>query len=502
MKQMYFDCFEEQKELTRELVAVKSIVGSDGGEQAMAEHLYEKLSQWDYFRKHPENLFLIPTERDTVCRSSVAALIMPESAGETADAVFLMGHIDTVETSDYGPLEQYATRPDELQKALAEVCADGEVLEDLRSGKYMFGRGTLDMKAGVACYLKMLNFFAQDRTRLRGALIALFECDEEGDSHGMITSVSFIRELAAARGLNIRAALCSDYSSKEAAVYLGTVGKYLPCVMAFGSSSHVGQVFSSVDPNLVIAEITARIDYNTDLCEQQFGEMTQPPVSLKQTDTKSTYSVQTADSAYVYFNWFALRKTEKEILENCRDIARTAAEKVTERINASKRAFSGKLEDLGGDPSADASLEPVSVPRVFLLDEYAASLGEQVREPDPSMDIRMFRISEAARIRSKDPDMSPVILVFTAGVSYPPVTVDPASELGLAASELGIPVRTYYPFISDASFVSLLGDVPLINLGTYGRDAHMYTERVDMDYSFRILPNLTWEMILKLLGNR
>lgn len=99
-----------------------------------------------------------------------------------------------------------------------------------------------------------------------------------------------------------------------------------------------------------------------------------------------------------------------------------------------------------------------------------------------------------------DRDMTPVVLVFMAGVSYPPVTVDPDSELGAVSSRLGIPVRTYYPFISDASFISLLGDVPLVNLGTYGKDAHMFTERVDMEYSFKKLPNLTWELLLSLLG--
>ena len=85
-------------------------------------------------------------------------------------------------------------------------------------------------------------------------------------------------------------------------------------------------------------------------------------------------------------------------------------------------------------------------------------------------------------------------------MSYPPVTVDPSSEIGIVAAQLGVPVRTYYPFISDASFISLLGDVPLVNLGTYGKDAHMFTERVDMQYSFEKLPNLTWELITKLIG--
>ena len=142
---------------------------------------------------------------------------------------------------------------------------------------------------------------------------------------------------------------------------------------------------------------------------------------------------------------------------------RKAAVKVSQAKKCfyrNRRAFSGMEEEFG--------------PRVMTLSEYAQTVGSDIREATPGTDIREFWLSEAARLRGMDRNMVPTVLVFMAGISYPPVTVDPASELGTAASRLGIPVRTYYPFISDASFVSLLGDVPLVNLGTYGKDAHMF----------------------------
>ena len=492
----YFDCFEEQKTLTEELVSIRSVVGSDGCEQAVAEHIRDMMGSWDYFKDNHGDLFLVPTENDTLKRSSVVAVIEPEAAGVspngTMDAVMLMGHIDTVETSDYGVLEPLATRPDELQRALREMC-DGKVAADIDSGSYMFGRGALDMKAGVASCLYIRKHFSENRSTLSGALIALFECDEEGDSHGAITSMKFIRKLSEERGIRIKAAVCADYSSNEPAVYLGTIGKYLPCVMAFGRSSHVGQVFSSVDPNLMISDIVSAIDYNTDLCEENLGEMTQPPVSLKQSDTKTTYSVQTADSAFAYFNWFSLKKTGDEILSLFKKEVEKTVRKTAERITRAKKEFFGRKNVIDTETGE-------LYPRVMTLAEYAESVGSKLGEADPHTDIRRFWISEAERLRGMDRDMTPVVLVFMAGVSYPPVTVDPDSELGHAAAGLGIQTRTYYPFISDASFISLLGDVPLVNLGTYGKDAHMFTERVDMRYSFEKLPNLTWELLLKVLG--
>lgn len=492
----YFDCFEEQKTLTEELVGIRSVVGSDGCEQAVAEHIRDLMGNWDYFKDNPGDLFLVPTENDTLKRSSVVAVIEPEAAGVspngTMDAVMLMGHIDTVETSDYGVLEPLATKPGELQKALREI-SDGSVVADIDSGRYMFGRGALDMKAGVASCLYILKHFSENRSALSGALIALFECDEEGDSHGAITSMKFIRQLSEERCIRIKAAVCADYSSNEPAAYLGTIGKYLPCAMAFGRSSHVGQVFSSMDPNLMISDIVSAIDYNTDLCEENLGETTQPPVSLKQSDTKTTYSVQTADSAYAYFNWFSLRKTGDEILSLFKKEVEKTVRKTAERITRAKKDFYGRRNVIDAETGE-------LYPRVMTLDEYAENVGSNLGEADPHTDIRKFWISEAERLHGMDRDMTPVVLVFMAGVSYPPVTVDPDSELGAVSSRLGIPVRTYYPFISDASFISLLGDVPLVNLGTYGKDAHMFTERVDMEYSFKKLPNLTWELLLSLLG--
>lgn len=511
-----FNCFEEQKKLVEDLVSVRSVVGAEGCEQAMAEHVFALMSEWPYFKAHPEYLKLIPTENDTLKRSSVLALVKGGAAsdrgGKGADsgtekprtpAVFLLGHIDTVETGDYGSLEPLATKPEELKRAFRELAKtpgalSKEVLEDLESGRYMFGRGALDMKAGVASHMLMLKTLSEDPKALDGSLIALFECDEEGDSHGMFTGAEAAKRLAEAERLDIKCGICSDYSSQEAAIYLGTIGKYLPCVMAFGSSSHVGQVFSSLDPNLLVSAITGAVDYNTAYCESNLGELTPPPVTLKQSDTKENYSVQTAEAAYAYFNWFALKKSEAEVLAILKDVALKEGKKAIRTINDAKQAYAGLLKSARDAEELRPFPEDI---RVYTLKEYAELLGSELKTPEPSMDIRRFWIGEAGRIRALDPDRSPVILIFMAGISYPPITVEPDSELGQAAARLGCPVRTYYPFISDASFISLLGDIPAANLGTYGRDAHMYTERVDMPYSFETLPNLCWKLLTDILSD-
>jgi arginine utilization protein RocB len=42
-------------------------------------------------------------------------------------------------------------------------------------------------------------------------------------------------------------------------------------------------------------------------------------------------------------------------------------------------------------------------------------------------------------------------------------------------------------------------DVPVINIGPWGRDYHQRTERVNMPYAFEVVPELIWRVVNDLL---
>lgn len=42
--------------------------------------------------------------------------------------------------------------------------------------------------------------------------------------------------------------------------------------------------------------------------------------------------------------------------------------------------------------------------------------------------------------------------------------------------------------------------IPTLNIGDYGSDAHKWTERVNIPYTFGVLPELERRLILRLLG--
>lgn len=82
-----------------------------------------------------------------------------------------------------------------------------------------------------------------------------------------------------------------------------------------------------------MAEITRQINLNTDLCDEAQGEVTIPPMGLKQADTKVGYTVQTALSAYGYFNFFTHSMSPKEVMDKVKGVADSAFNRVIDDIN-------------------------------------------------------------------------------------------------------------------------------------------------------------------------
>lgn len=307
---MKLKSFDEVKRITEEMVAIPSINKEPEGETKVAKYVYDYYMSLDYFRENPERVKMFKTKNDFVDRHSTYAYVKG-TKGNSGRTVILIGHIDTVGVDDFGTIREYAFKCRELPEKLKETFKlSREVIDDIESGEYMFGRGALDMKSGVAGHMYLVKYFSEHPEELDGNIIAIAECDEEDNSKGIITALDELVELKKKEGFEYIACINADYSTNYSPgdenryIYYGSIGKLLPCFAAFGKEAHVGQAFSAFDPNLLIAEITRKMSLNTDLCDIAQGEVAIPPISLKQTDTKGPYTVQTALTAFSYFNFF------------------------------------------------------------------------------------------------------------------------------------------------------------------------------------------------------
>ncbi len=342
---MKLNLYEEIKALTQELVAIPSVNKEPGGETRIAEFIRDYYKKIPYFQAHPHQVKMVKTENDFVDRHSTYAYVKG-TKGTSSKTVILIGHIDTVGVDDYGSVKEYAYDTQELPGKLEQAFdLSQEVLDDLHSGAYLFGRGALDMKSGVAVHMCLLNYFSRHPEEIDGNIIAIGECDEEDNSKGIITLLDHLVQLKKQEGFDYVACINADYSTNENPkdenryIYYGSIGKLLPSFIAFGKEAHVGQAFSALDPNLLLAQITKNLSLNTEFCDAKGGEVTIPPISLKQEDTKPDYTVQTALVAHSYFNFFTHGRNPAQVMDLCKGVAVKSFDETVAYLNDQYRAF-------------------------------------------------------------------------------------------------------------------------------------------------------------------
>ena len=552
---MKLNCYQKVEQLTKALVSIKSVNKEPGGETEVAQYIENWYRHLPYFQAHPTQVKCFQSKNDFVVRHSTLAYVKGTKNGGSAKTVIMLGHIDTVGIDDYGAIKEYACQPDLLPEKLKQLELSQEVLDDIASGEYMFGRGALDMKSGVAGHMTLIQYFSEHPDLLCGNLVALAECDEEDNSKGMITALDELVALRKSEGFEYIAGINADYSTnyhpgdQNRYIYFGSIGKLLPACAVFGRETHVGQAFGGFDPNLLTAEITREMSLNVDLCDENFGEITVPPISLKQADTKPNYTVQTALDSLSYYNYFTHGASPAQVLENTRKVAEKAMDQVIDRLNVSYEQYCAR--------SHVAFRKLPWHRRVYLWKEFYDALYAQHGEPfaeairqaqqrlneeDPGMDLRVYSLRVIEEAWKWSTDKSPAVIIFLGSIYSGPIIVSGKTEAERALldsveqaieavrPEAGVPIKTrmFYPYISDSSFLEVcdtpeslaaLGDnmpswnvkyyhdtekilqinVPVVNIGAFGKDGHMFTERVDKKHTFENVPNITCLTVLNLL---
>src|SRR5690625_1358320 len=152
-------CRNDILKMTKQLVQKESIVNTKG-EKALAESLYAEILTLPYFKQNLSHVLLERTIEDERERYNVMAFVKG-TKGESNRTVILMGHLDTVGVNDFGHLKDLAFSPDELMEHLKNEQLPDSIKEQLDSGDWLFGRGALDMKSGVASNLYLLKYYSE-----------------------------------------------------------------------------------------------------------------------------------------------------------------------------------------------------------------------------------------------------------------------------------------------------------------------------------------------------
>lgn len=155
------------------------------------------------------------------------------------------------------------------------------------------------------------------------------------------------------------------------------------------------------------------------------------------------------------------------------------------------------------------------------------------------MDLREYNTAMVELVWQYQPDKRPAIILFFGSMYYPRIQLDrenakdarlirAVEETIDAKQELLRPytlnTRFFFPYIADSSFLSLSDDpaalnsytdnypanlkrqqtdfaligrlsMPVVNIGSYGKDAHQFLERIDAEYTLGVVPELIAESI-------
>ncbi len=547
--------YDEALALTKKLVSIPSMNNSDGGERAVADYMAAWIRELPYFKAHPDQVITQPLKNDPYDRINVVAIAFG-SRSNSNETIILHGHHDTVGIDDYGSIKEYAFDCDALPEKIKSITSDPEVLADIESGEWMFGRGSSDMKSGDAVNMVLMRYFTEHLDQFDGNLIFMTNPVEENQHTGIIESLNVLEELKAKYGLTYKMAMNTDFISPafpgDTAHYFhaGAVGKILPCFYIIGKPTHSGQGFEGFSASMVAAEITRNIDMRAEFSDVYNGEFAMPPTVLKMRDLKPSYDVQTAFSAFVYFNYFIHNMEMDEIFARLRKVAEDALSTVdtyTDEQNKVyckmtgadyyKREYQLKVMEYSELYEKAKALKPD-------VDEDIRAITKQSLEENLDRRELCLKIVEylANNILSIN---TPTVILFLAPPYCPRNTlkreipeegalldsvVDLLNQLGQEMGE-ELKMMQFFPVLTDSSYLKLDDtdtsiktlvdnfpdmkghyDVPLdqikrlnipaFNFGCHGKDAHKWTERVHKEYSFGKLPIIMLRVLEKYLNEK
>jgi arginine utilization protein RocB len=528
---MKWQTTQQLKQLLCNLVEYPSVSGSEA-EVLLAHYIVEQLGTLEYFLGNKEHLQLHPIGDG---RYFVTALV--KKSEETRDTIILVSHFDVVDVQDYGAWKDVAFSPEELTKRFYEhkEHLPSEVQDDLEKDEWLFGRGVMDMKCGLSLHMSLIEQACSGK--FQGNLLLLAVPDEEVNSAGMRAAVPVLVEMAEKYHLNYKLVLNSEpmftrYPGDQTNyIYTGSIGKVLPGFYCYGKETHVGEPLAGLNANVMVSQLTNELELNTDFCETFGGEVSPPPTNLFQTDLKEDYSVQIPHRAVTLFNLFLQKKSMNEITSSLLELAKRAAKRIEERYHHQAVRFAQLEKSVPRSLSVNvftfAELRNKAVDMFGL--EKVEQLEKSVLTNENNKDDRERTIELVDKLGILCKDLAPMIVLFYAPPYYPAVNssdepliqhiVARLTEYADKKHHVQLVQQHYFGGISDLSYVglqqplsalqSLTGNMPLwnrgydlpfaalekfnvpvLNVGPVGRDAHKWTERLNVPFSFEVVRDL------------
>ncbi|WP_399629592.1 M20/M25/M40 family metallo-hydrolase [Sporosarcina sp. SG10008] len=494
------------------------------GENTFSPKLEAKLNELAYFINNPNQLALHDAG---LGRQAVTALYKHPEATET---IVLISHFDTVWTEEYGVLEPFAFYPEMLTKMLSEPQHNADLPEDacidLETGNYLFGRGTMDMKMGLALHMQLIEKASVEKWPIN--LLLATVPDEEVNSAGMRAVVKELVRIREEQGLTYKLFLNSEPSFSQNPtdiaeyVYSGTIGKIMPAALFYGKETHVGEPMKGMTANYIASYLTQRMEWNELFRETDLGESTPLPVSLQQKDLKLQYSTQTPYRAVALYNVFLMKRTASEVM----DLFEQVALEAMAACNDSYKVICEREQVKGVGEVNVLRYEQLLEHALLKLGEKEVDRLKQEVLHNEEWDDREKSLRIVDNLMIQCQELAPATVLLYAPPYYPAIN---SSDNPLVIQSIELMKKTaetfnntveqihYFNGICDLSYVNYDDDTngwaafesntpvwgetysipftemaqlkaPVFNVGPFGKDAHQRTERLHVDSAFVEMP--------------
>lgn len=503
------------------LVRIPSITNTDA-ENDVAKYLADRLRRIDC--QNPGSLVIEPFLTHNGQQLGTAALYHRPGATRT---VVLIAHTDVVGVDDFGPYRDEAFDINHWTHRLRSEnhWLPEDAAFDLHRGEWWFGRGVMDMKAGLA--LNLILFEKACKEGAPGNLVFLAVPDEESLSHGMIAAVDVLRRWQDIYHLDYSLCLNSEPSfvPSEAPtgwhIYSGSFGKMLLGALTVGIPGHAALPFSGVNAVQMVTHLAQTLESNPTLSERTDDGRLVPLTCLWLRDLQETYSTQSPHMAAAFFHVPFFNRRPSQVLSSFRLVSQEAMDSLREwTVQRAMQAGVTLTRDTG------------DIPVVWLSEVLRDHDHLALRVEGEDMLQGTLAVVKDA-LQHADVAHQAQVVLFLAPPVYPAVdsTHDALVQRCILRAQktahdsfgLTLEHRTGFPGLSDLSYTGYDLDhdwghiarempawgsgytlplqtmqelgIPVCNLGPFGKDAHQWTERLDIEYATKVLPILSLDVV-------
>ncbi|MTI47444.1 MAG: M20/M25/M40 family metallo-hydrolase [Firmicutes bacterium] len=549
---MYENLCSNIKDNLLNLVSIKSDTGTRL-ERKIEFFIHDQLSRINYYKENTELYGAYKLEKDHLERAIVWSLVK----GEGKDTVILLHHHDAVDADDYRQLSKFAYDPDALSNELKKLSLSEEVRKDLEGNEWIFGRGTADMKAGAAIQLSLIEKYSK-KTNFNGNILLLSVPDEENLSLGMREAVKLLNKLKKSFNLEYKLLINSEPHGRRedeiATLYEGSAGKVTPLIYVRGKQTHILDVFQGINPIALLSEVIKRSEMNLDFVDKVGKEQSPPPAWINTRDRKIAYDISIPQAAGGYLNVITLNSSPKEVINKIKNICESSFSEAIEIIREKYKKYESLVEKDIVDMKIPWKVNVKDFSEVYkqaynkygnvFIEDYKRAMDEvkrKIENNDINMQEGTFELIE--KTLEYIDDFSPIMVIAVSPPYYPNVsniTMENLSEMVLNLNQeiskyskekwnISYEKQNYFMGISDMSYVSLsdsmedvssIGDnmplwdniysidfkgikslnIPVMNIGPWGKDIHKFSERVFKKDVYERVPELIEFTIKKILN--